>query len=121
MTKVRIRKTIARTRWQLVTFLGPHGRESVGIVDLMAIRKDHAPGKDGLKRGDRFEIILIQVKGGLAAYPSPDDMERLRIVAEIYQAREILLAQWKRGKEVVFSRLKAGLWEPISSPAEVFR
>jgi hypothetical protein len=29
-------------RWQLVGFPGPGGRESAGIVDLMAIRKNHA-------------------------------------------------------------------------------
>jgi hypothetical protein len=35
MTKVRIRKTIARTKWQLITFVGPEGGESVGIVDMV--------------------------------------------------------------------------------------
>ena len=40
MTKVRIRQALARTRWQLVTFCGVSGAESVGVVDLMAIRKD---------------------------------------------------------------------------------
>jgi hypothetical protein len=41
MAKVRIRKVLARTRLQSVSFLGPAGAESVGIVDLIAIRKDH--------------------------------------------------------------------------------
>ncbi len=64
MTKVRIRAMLSRTKWQLVTFLGGSGGESVGIVDLLALRKNHAACKPPAKRGDSFEIILIQVKGG---------------------------------------------------------
>jgi hypothetical protein len=41
MAKVRIRRALARARWQSVTFCGASGGESVGVVDLMAIRKDH--------------------------------------------------------------------------------
>ena len=41
MTKVRIRPVPAKTRWQLVTFCGKSGGESVAVVDLVAIRKDH--------------------------------------------------------------------------------
>ena len=34
-------------------------------MDILAIRKDHRiPGDVRLKRGDLFEMILIQVKGG---------------------------------------------------------
>src|ERR671918_220187 len=50
-------------RWQLVGFPGPAGRESAGIVDLIAIRKDHATTSVRYKRGDLFEIIRIQIKG----------------------------------------------------------
>lgn len=42
MTKVRIRGMIAKTKWQLVTFHGSSGGESVGIVDMVALRKNHA-------------------------------------------------------------------------------
>jgi hypothetical protein len=66
MAKVRIRRAPARTRWQLVTFCGTAGGESVGVVDLMAIRKDHGKPLPGTKRGDNFQIVLIQVKGGSA-------------------------------------------------------
>jgi hypothetical protein len=52
------------SRWQLVGFPGPGGRESAGIVDLLAIRKNHTKPKSPFKRGDLFEIILIQIKGG---------------------------------------------------------
>jgi hypothetical protein len=67
----RIRQVIARTRWQLVTFCGAAGGESVGVVDMIAIRKDHGKPLPGTKRGGRLQIILIQVKGGKAAMPSP--------------------------------------------------
>ena len=33
MSKVRIRRVASRTRWQLVTFYGEGGAESVGVVD----------------------------------------------------------------------------------------
>jgi hypothetical protein len=129
MTKVRIRRVTARTKWQLVTFTGPHKGESVGIVDMLAIRKDHRSGKNGLKRGDRFQIILIQVKGGSAAMPTLEDVERLRTVARQYRAKA-LLAQWEPGQRVEFSRLRktlpkkakpTGVWKKLKSLREVFR
>jgi hypothetical protein len=120
MTKVRIRKLICKTRWQLVTFLGPSKRESKGIVDLIAIRKDHSANA-GLKKGDLFEIILIQVKGGMAPDPDADDRERLRVVGLMYRAKAILLAHWKKGKQVDFYKLKGDSWQLLASPLEVFR
>jgi hypothetical protein len=51
-------------KWQLVGFAGPNGGESVGIVDLLAIRKDHRPKSSRHNRGDCFDIVLIQFKGG---------------------------------------------------------
>ena len=119
MTKVRIRRIIARTRWQLVTFLGPSGGEARGIVDMMAIRKNHSDNA-GLKRGDLFELVLIQVKGGSAPLPTADDRERLRMVSIVYRAKAVILAKWKRGREVVFYQLKGDSWELVSSPAELF-
>ena len=56
-------------RWHLVGFPGPAGRESAGIVDLIAMRKDHTTANGVFKRGDLFEIILIQIKGGGRAGP----------------------------------------------------
>ncbi len=130
MTKVRIRKTLSRTRWQLVTFNGPGGQESVGIVDLLAVRKNHRPGPNGLKRGDLLEVVLIQVKGGSAGFPTIDELARLRIVGRTYKAKAILLAQWKRGEQARFFRLKriglagiakpADAWVELESPGDVF-
>src|SRR5438128_10094086 len=82
MTKVRIRQVVSRTRWQLVTFYGKSGGESVGVVDLLAIRKDHGQPVGGIRRGDALQIILVQVKGGSAARPTLEDAARLRIVAK---------------------------------------
>jgi hypothetical protein len=80
-------------RWQLVSFPGPAGRESAGIVDLMAIRKNHAKSSSKFKRGDLFEIILIQIKGGGARPPKMDDIQRLRLVGNRYNARDVVLAE----------------------------
>ena len=91
MTKVRIRRAVSEApwpHWHFVDFCGPHGCESRGVADLIAIRKDHGPPRSGTKRGDAFQIILIQVKGGYAAKPTAEDGERLRRVA---------LSSWRPG------------------------
>ncbi len=58
MVKVRIREVASRTRWQLVTFYGKSGGESVGVVDLMAVRKDHGAPVGVIRRGDALQIML---------------------------------------------------------------
>jgi hypothetical protein len=109
MAKVRIRQVLARTRWQLVTFVGPAGGESVGIVDLLAVRKDHSkPWRHGMKRGDAFQIVPIQVKGGHAAKPTGDHAGHLCAVARRYSARHVLLAIWRKGAAAQFFRLQCG-------------
>ena len=89
-------------RWQLVGFPGPGGRESAGIVDLLAIRKNHAKPKSPFKRGDLFEIILIQIKGGGAKHPDKAEIKRLRDVAKYYNARDVVLAEWVKGSHLKF-------------------
>ena len=115
MTKVRIRRAVAHApfpRWHLLTFVGPGGGESRGVVDIFAIRKDHGNPPTGAKRGDLFQIILIQVKGGSAAKPTAEDGARLRIVSRRYGARKILLATWKKGKAAQFFLYqKSGKWK----------
>jgi hypothetical protein len=86
----------------LVTFCGKVGGESVGVVDLLAVRKDHGKPIAGTKRGDALQIILIQVKGGSAAMPTTEDGKRLRAVAKRLHAGHILLATWKKGSAVQF-------------------
>jgi hypothetical protein len=46
-----------------LAFVGPGDRESRGVVDIIAIRKDHGRTYPGRKRGDTFQVILIQSKG----------------------------------------------------------
>lgn len=128
MTKVRIRRVLARTRWQLVTFCGVSGGESVGIVDLLAVRKDHRKARLGVKRGDDLQLILIQVKGGNAAMPTADDASRLREVAKHHHAREVLLGSWKRGTQVRFFKLlpksavsQRSAWNEVADIEDVFR
>jgi len=113
----------------MVTFTGPSGGESRGIVDLLAIRKDHTTEKAGLKRGDLFEMILIQVKGGGAVWPSKTDIERLQKVARYYRARDVVLAEWRPGKQPTLYRLRKRLptcfsrkaaWIPVASAEDVF-
>ena len=92
-------------RWQLVGFPGPAGGESAGIVDLMAIRKNHTQSNSRFKRGDLFEIILIQIKGGGARRPKREDIQRLRAVAKHYNARDVVLAEWLKEARLKFYKL----------------
>ena len=97
--------TRAAKRWQFVAFAGPNGAESRGIVDLLAIRRDHRRGKRPFKAGDLFEIVLIQIKGGAARDPTAAEVQRLRAVAAFYKVRAVLLASWKKGTEPTFREL----------------
>ena len=128
MAKVRIRRVASRTRWQLVTFYGKSGAESVGVVDMLAIRKDHSAPRGAMRRGDALQIILIQVKGGTAATPTWEDATRLRAVAKRHGARDVLLATWKKGMEARFFRLRktsatdwTDPWIPVTNLDSIFR
>jgi hypothetical protein len=105
-------------KWHPQGFEGPKGSESKGIVDLIAIRKDHREKPNG-KRGDLFEIVLIQVKGGGASEPTEDDKDRLIAVRKFHRASAIVLSQWKRGKTLSFSRLVGRRWKPVAA-SEIF-
>jgi hypothetical protein len=89
-------------RWQLVGFPGPAGRESAGIVDLLAIRKNYSKTETPFKRGDLFEIILIQIKGGGANRPDKHEIRRLSAVAKYYNAKDVVLAEWVKGNRLRF-------------------
>jgi hypothetical protein len=121
--RVGAASTRAVKRWQFVTFAGPNGAESCGIVDLIAIRRDHGTNKSPFKPGDLFEIVLIQIKGGVARDPSPADVERLRAVMAHYRARAVVLASWLKGCEPIFRVLTNGMganaWKPVD-PIEIF-
>jgi hypothetical protein len=120
MTKWLVAYTRRRgAKWNLVDFGGATKSESRGVVDLIAIRKDHRRDCVGLKRGDLFEIVLIQTKGGTAPRPTADDVARLKRVARHYNARAIILAEWQRGQRLELFKLSGLHWHSVS-PSEVF-
>lgn len=106
-------------RWTVVDFGGKTGAEARGIVDLMAIRKDHRNTRPGLKCGDLFEIILIQTKGGLARRPTTLDTTRLSQVAKQHRVKAVVLATWRRGEILTIERLDGSSWHKVPV-AEVF-
>lgn len=116
MTQVLLSRAGGLPKWRVINFVGPGGAESRGIVDLLAIRKDHRqPAEPGLKRGDLFDIVLIQVKGGSAPMPTAEDRERLRQVAQIYRAKHVLLSEWKRGAQARFAELVGDEWVAVEA------
>jgi len=112
-------RTRTGARWNLVEFGGKTGAESRGIVDMIAIRKNHRGEVAGLKRGDLFEIVLIQTKGGAAPRPTEDDVRRLQRVARHHKAQAVVLAEWQRGERLELFKLSRGRWKPVSA-REVF-
>ncbi len=90
-----------------------------GIVDLLAVRKNHSMQTDVLKRGDVLDIVLIQVKGGNARFPTQEDTERLKKVAMHHRAKAIVLSEWKRKECLQLYLLKRNKWSAIE-PQEVF-
>jgi hypothetical protein len=85
----------------------------------MAIRKNHTKTLTGLKRGDLFEVVLIQTKGGASARPTSEDVSRLSKVAKYYAAK-VVLAEWKRGEQLEIFELKRKKWASIDA-AKIFR
>jgi len=104
-------------RWKFVSFRGVGKGEWRGVVDLIAIRKDsREPAGDILKRGDVFDIILIQIKGGSASGPTASDCRRLSAVKKVYRAKSVVQFQWQKGKSSQFSVLQRSLkWKPTTS------
>lgn len=106
-------------KWRLVEFGGPTKSEACGIVDLIAIRKAHRCVAPNQKRGDLFEIILIQTKGGSAPRPTPADNARLARVARYHRAKAVVLVEWRRKEKFEIFRLKGTRWQS-ATPDEVF-
>lgn len=106
-------------KWQLVEFGGSTGAESRGIIDLLAIRKDHQKALRGIKRGDLMEIVVIQSKGGSSRRPTLEDIARLRAVSRHHRARAVVLATWRRGTELRIERLDGSAWASVTA-REIF-
>ncbi len=109
-----------KSRWRFLEFGGATGSESRGIVDILAIRKNHKNRHEGFERGDSFEIVLIQSKGGSAPLPVRKDIERLIRVAGHHNAKAVVLAEWKKAEKLKLHRLEGFDWIPIQ-PQEIFR
>jgi len=122
MTKWLITKSgRAKVPWRFVEFGGLTGAESYGIVDILAVRKNHRnTPKAGLKRGDLLDIILIQVKGGSAPRPMEKDLDRLVAVAKHHKAKAVVLAEWKKGKQLHLHILTRREWVKCDA-IDVFR
>lgn len=108
-------------RWKFVSFRGSNKGEWRGVVDVLAVRKSTAsPNKSPLKRGDLFDIVLVQLKGGSAPAPTAEDRARLAAVAKQYRAKHVVQFVWKKGVSASFFKLNRRLeWEP-SSATELF-
>lgn len=106
-------------KWHVVNFLGPNNSESRGVVDLLAIRKDHRNYDARVKRGDLFEIVLLQVKGGGALFPSEKDVARLKAAAKYHRAKAVVLSEWKPRKSLQLYLLMRDKWVPMQ-PNELF-
>lgn len=100
-------------------FGGKTKAEAHDIVDLIAIRKDHRHDGPGLKRGDLFDIILIQTKGGTSPRPTPNDISRVSRVARHHKAKAMVLAEWRRGEKLDLFRLERNHWQPVN-PIDIF-
>ncbi|MBK8300405.1 MAG: hypothetical protein IPK90_08140 [Chitinophagaceae bacterium] len=113
--------TKGRKKWQIVSFEGAGGSESRGIVDFIAIRRNHKSKETSLKIGDLFEIILFQVKGGSARMPTAAERIRLTKVKKHYKAKQVILATWKKGKTLTLQSLEKYEWgDPLDSK-ELFK
>jgi len=97
-------------KWQVVNFDGKMGYEPPGVVDLIAIRKNFDRPEEAGYRGDLFEIVLIQVKGGSADRPSEKDIERLSFVKQHHRADRVVLAEWKKAKKLCLYE-----WDPLEA------
>lgn len=102
-------------KWHVVNFVGSNNSESRGVVDLLAIRKDHRTNDSKIKKGDLFEIVLIQVKGGCSPLPTEDDIARLKKVFKYHHAKAIVLSEWKPQKKLQLYLLKQNRWKEIES------
>jgi hypothetical protein len=105
-------------KWRLVEFGGKTGAESGGIVDMIAIRKNHKT-LEGVRRGDLLDLVIIQIKGGSAASPSSEDIARMRSVANYHRANEVVLVEWKLRERLIVKQLVGSKWKEVA-PSEIF-
>ena len=121
MTKVIISRNNKKAPfWHVINFLGEKKQESAGIIDLLAIRKDHSK-TSSLPKGDGFDVILVQVKGGKAKNPSATDVQRMEDVASRYGAKAVVLSSWKKGAAPELRILSNSVWGDPVDPDSIFK
>jgi len=59
------------------------------------LRSERTVSSALLKRGDLFDIVLIQIKGGSARGPTAIDCRRLLEVKRVYRAKSVVQFQWR--------------------------
>lgn len=109
-----------RKKWHFVSFEGRRGGESTGVVDFIAIRRNHHAKTRLFAAGDRFQIILIQVKGGGSKSPSQKDVKRLQRVKKYHHANRVLLSTWEKGKPIKLHELRGNDWIN-TTPTKAFK
>ena len=126
--RISARKGMSRKPKQRATFLPSRTMRSTrqcsklpqSLVETLRARREAPQRRRVQPRGDALQIILIQVKGGTAARPTPADATRLRAVAKRHGACDFLLATWKKGMEARFFRLRRATaiepWTEITGP-----
>lgn len=120
MTKVIISRNNKKPPfWHVINFLGAGKQESGGIIHLLAIRKDHSK-THSFPKGDGFEIILVQVKGGAARNPSAADIQRMEAVKQRYGATAVVLSSWKKGSAAELRVLSKAGWGDPMDPDLIF-
>ena len=89
------------------------------MSDLLAIRKNHRLDKDGLKRGDLFEMILIQTK---EICPTANRGRYCSVVkdSQVSQCKNYCSCKMATGGgEPDVFKLKGNEWRPVA-PAAIF-
>jgi hypothetical protein len=87
----------------------------------MRAARDATAAGDILKRGDLFDIILIQIKGGSAPGPTASDCRRLWAVKKVYHAKSVVQYQWRKGKSSEFFTLGQNLKWKLTTSRELFQ
>jgi hypothetical protein len=63
--------------------------------------------------------MLVQIKGGKAAWPTVNEKARLKAVQRRYRAKAVVLASWLKGAQPTCYVLKRGAWKNESA-ASIF-
>jgi len=112
MTKVVIAQNSGTgPHWHVVNFLGQGKAEARGIVDLLAIRNSHTESGSPLKRGDLFEVVLIQANSFVASENSRAE-NRASACSTRAISRDMAAAPGLRSRSPMTSYTRMGSRDP---------